>query len=106
MMDFNSLDIQWTTTVMGQEGKCREYPGAKFRKDSKGQIFIDESLDDLEGLDEEDRSAARNVKPNLAINAEALARYTRMQRERLAEIDAELYGSEKRALDPAYYTRP
>lgn len=46
-----------------------------------------------------------NSEFNRTLNADALARYTRMQRERLAEIEAELYGSEKRALDPSFHER-
>jgi hypothetical protein len=87
----NSLKIEWSTTVMGQEGRCAEHPGLVFRRDSADQIFIDEAL--LE---------QRSADANRAINAEGWAQYTRMQRERLAEISAELEAPVKREIDPSY----
>jgi len=40
----NSLDIKWTTTVMGQEGTCAEHPGLVFRRNSADEILIDAAL--------------------------------------------------------------
>jgi hypothetical protein len=87
----NSLNINWTTTVMGQEGTCAAHPGLVFRRNSADEIFIDEAL--LE---------RRSKDANRAINDEALALYTRMQRERLAEMTAEI---NQRPIDPAYRER-
>ena len=87
----NSLKIEWTTTVMGQEGTCAAHPGLVFRRNSADEIFIDQAL--LE---------RRSQEANRAINDEALAQYTQMQRARLAEMTAEM---NERCIDPAYRER-
>jgi hypothetical protein len=67
-------------------GTSDEAPHLIFWKDKDGNV----------------KSRLRKVaqEDNRAMNAEALAQYTQMQRERLDEITAEL--TQSRAIDPAY----
>ena len=81
------MNIKWTRQPI-ITGTSDEAPHLIFWKDKDGNVksWLREVAQDAER----------------AMNAEALAQYTRMQRERLDEIDAEM---NQRAIDPAYAER-